>query len=375
MKLLKNLLLQFITLMQRYPGIFAVLAFGSGIASYILVERKESLAQFIAVLLLISWLWLLMDNWLRERVERHFGLALSPNIMRFALQMVHQESLFFALPFFLAVTSWNHGQAVFTILIMICALLSLIDPLYYKKLAPKRTLFVVFHAFSLFVVLLVILPILLNLTTSQSLEAALYIAVLLSIPSLSTLMPNGHWWRFPLLVLLLSALGAGLWQLRSFVPPAALRLTGITLSQEVDYQQRKPGKSIRTLDVKQLQQGLFSWTAVKAPRGLNEKIFHVWLLNGSEVDRITLDIQGGSEQGYRAWTHKMNFPPNPTGRWQVKVVTESEQLIGLTRFIVTAGAELEPKSELEAEAKLELEPELEAEPEPAPESEVTMPIL
>lgn len=322
--------------MQNRPGLMAVLAFSSGVASYVLVDRKESLAQFIALFLLFSWLWLLIDNWLRERVEQHFGVAMSPNIMRFVLQMVQQESLFFALPFFLAVTSWDHPQAIFTALIIFCAFISLIDPLYYKKLAPNRTLFVVFHAFALFVVLLVILPILLNLTTSQSLAAALIAAIVLTIPSLGNLMQNGRWWRLPVSILLLCVLSAGLWQLRSWVPPAALRLTGITLSHEVDLEQRQPGASIKQLDAYTLHhQGLYTWTAVKAPRGLNEKIFHVWLLNNKEVDRITLDIKGGRDQGYRAWTHKLNFPSNPVGKWQVKVVTESEQLIGLTRFTVS----------------------------------------
>lgn len=336
MKHVKSLINQFTYLMQNRPGLMAVLAFSSGLASYVLVERKESLAQFIALFLLISWLWLLIDNWLRDRVEQRFGVALSPNIMRFALQMVHQECLFFALPFFLAVTSWDHPQAVFTVLIMLCAVISLIDPLYYKKLAPNRTLFVLFHAFALFVVLLVILPILLNLTTSQSLATALITAVLLTIPSLGQLVVNGHWWRLPLLVFMLCVFSGGLWLMPSWLPPAALRLTGITLSHQVDLEQRKPGVSIKVLDAFTLHhQGLYSWTAVKAPRGLNEKIFHVWLLNNKEVDRITLDISGGREQGYRAWTHKLNFPQNAMGQWQVKVVTESEQLIGLTKFTVT----------------------------------------
>ncbi|WP_411020142.1 DUF5924 family protein, partial [Salmonella sp. ZJJH21_0028] len=81
------------------------------------------------------------------------------------LQMVQQESLFFALPFFLAVTSWDHPQAVFTALIILCAFISVVDPLYYKKLAKHSVLFTVFHNFALFVVLSVILPILFNLTT------------------------------------------------------------------------------------------------------------------------------------------------------------------------------------------------------------------
>lgn len=322
--------------MQKRPGLLAVLAFLSGVASFALVDRKESFSQVIAIFLLISWLWLIIDNWLRDKVEEKFGVAVSPNVMRFALQMVQQESLFFALPFFLAVTQWDHPQAFFTSLIVLCAVISVIDPFYYKKLAKNRTLFSVFHNFALFVVLLVTLPILLNLTTSQSLAAALVTAVVVTLPSLNNLMPNARWWRFPILVLILCALSTAVWQLRSYVPPAALRLTDITLAHEVDLLHKKPVGSIKHLDSYTLHhQGLYSWTAVKAPRGLNEKIFHVWLHNKKEVDRITLNINGGRELGYRAWTHKVNFPKDSVGKWQVKVVTESGQLIGLTKFTVT----------------------------------------
>ena len=336
MNYLKNFITKFVFMMQKRPGLMAVLAFCSGVASYFFVERKESFSQLISILLLVTWLWLLIDNWLRDKVEERFGVAVSPNVMRFALQVVQQESLFFALPFFLAVTTWDHGQAAFTALIILCAFVSVVDPLYYKKLARHSVWFSVFHSFSLFVVLSVTLPILLKLTTSQSFEIALITAVILTIPSLGNLMPNAKWWRFPLLVLLLCALSAGLWQLRSFVPPAALRLTDMNMSYQLDAQARKPLSPITELTEQSLHEnGLYSFSAVKAPRGLNEKIFHVWVHNRKEVDRIALDISGGRKEGYRAWSHKTNFPANAAGKWVVKVVTESGQLIGQRRFEVT----------------------------------------
>ena len=155
-------------------------------------------------------------------------------------KLCSKKVCFFALPFFLAVTTWDHGQAAFTALIALCAFVSVVDPLYYKKLARHSVWFSVFHSFSLFVVLSVTLPILLKLTTSQSFEIALITAVILTFPRLGNLMPNAKWWRFPLLVLLLCALSAGLWQLRSFVPPAALRLTDMSMSYQLDEQARKP---------------------------------------------------------------------------------------------------------------------------------------
>lgn len=323
-------------LMQNRPGLMAVLAFCSGLASFFLVERNASLAQTMAVLLLLSWLWLLLDNWLRQLIKRRFSVELSPNIMRFALQMVHQESLFFTLPFFLVATTWADAQAGFTVIMVLCAIISLIDPLYYKKLALNRTTFIVFHSFSLFVVLLITLPIIFHLSTSKSLAIALVTAIALTIPSVASLMPEGRWWRVPVFIGFLCLLGSGLWQIRAVVPPAALRLTDITLAHSVDVEQKKPGFSVQSLSNGTLhREGLYSWTAVKAPRGLHEKIYHVWLHNGHEVDRIALNITGGREQGYRAWSHKVNFPANSVGKWQVRVETELGQLVGLTRFKVT----------------------------------------
>ena len=64
----------------------------------------------------------------------------------------------------------------------------------------------------------------------------------------------------------------------------------------------------------------------------------MWQKDGQEVDRIALDIHGGRKEGYRAWTHKQNFPPNPVGKWQVRVLTEDGQVIGVLRFKVVDDA-------------------------------------
>ena len=340
---LKSLFSRSVALFERHAGLMALLGFASGVASFLLVERRESYAQIIALLMLSSWVWLVLENWLRAGLLRRFGFDLPPTLLRYATQMVQQESLFFVLPFFLVVTSWDHGQVVFTVLLVLCALISVIDPLYYKHLAPRRSLFIIYHTLSLFAVLLVVLPLILHLTTTQSLALALLMALLFSLPSLGPLLLNDRWWRRPLLVLMLIVLAAGLWQGRSFVPPATLRLVEISLSQQIDPEQRSARGSIEQIDEGALHQvGLYAFTAVRAPRGLEEQIYHVWLHNNMVVDRITLDITGGRKEGYRAWTHKRNFPADSVGRWQVQVVTDSGQLIGLTRFTVSAAREALP---------------------------------
>ena len=132
------------------------------------------------------------------------------------------------------------------------------------------------------------------------------------------------------------AIGAVGWFARAWVPPSTLWMTEMAVTESFDNAQRIPGDSLETVSVAQIKsQGLYAYTAINAPRGLNERIYHAWRKDGQEVDRIALDIKGGREAGYRAWTHKQNFPSDPSGKWQVQVLTEAGQVIGTLRFEVT----------------------------------------
>lgn len=331
----------FLRFLRRYPWLVATVGFVSGIASFLLVERRESLAQLIALLMLVSWLWLVLENSLRRRLARWLGIDVPPQALRFATQIVHQESLFFVLPFFLVTTTWASGQAVFTLMLVMAALVSVIDPLYYR-LAARRWLYLSFHSLALFAALLATLPLVMHLTTGQSYQLALLIAVLLALPSLSALLPGTHWWRMPLMMMLVGLLCVAGWYGRIQVPPATLWLTHVAVSEHVDDEARTPGTSYLQLAERALHRnGLYAYTAIRAPRGLKERIYHVWLQDGREIDRIALDIQGGRREGYRAWTHKRHFPAQSAGDWQVQVLTETGQMIGRLRFRVVANDSLE----------------------------------
>lgn len=97
---LKSIIFALIELAKRWPGLIAAIGFVSGVASYFLVERKESLAQVIAVLMLVSWVFLVLENWLRQSFKNRFGLNIPPALMHYVTQLVHQESLFFCVTVF-----------------------------------------------------------------------------------------------------------------------------------------------------------------------------------------------------------------------------------------------------------------------------------
>jgi hypothetical protein len=353
---------RFVTrLLQRFPWVMPLVGFVSGGASFFLVEReKDTFAQLIALLMLVSWVWLALEKLLRRGVQRWFGAPLPSPVLSFFTQMVHQESLFFVIPFFTITTAWNTGQMVFTSLLMLFALISIVDPIYYRW-AERRWLYFIFHGVTLFAVLLTALPIIFQLPTPQTYLLALGVALILSLPAVVRALPLPWWGRgLAAIGLALLTAGVGLYT-RPWIPPATLRLTKVAVTDKIDDRNRAPERELKILTDEQLRQGLYAYTAIRAPRGLRERIYHEWRRNGRTVDRIALDINGGREAGYRAWTHKLNFPPYPAGRWEVHVLTEANQVIGILRFDVVKSdtpviASPEPVSAAAEESTLIEEP-------------------
>lgn len=323
-----------VALTERFPWAMPLFGFGSGLASFLLVERKEEIAQIIALLMLASWCWLVLEKVLRRSVANWFGLELPPPLLSYFAQLVHQESLFFIIPFFAITTTWNSGQAVFTGILLLSALVSIIDPFYFRWLAPRRWLYFTFHGVTLFAVLLTSLPIIFQLPTAKSYAWSLGIALAITLPSVAGELAWRWWQRTIAIVLLALAASAVAFIARPWVPPATLWLTEVAVTDHVDSGKRSPDNALTHVSPEQLRKGLFAYTAIHAPRGLNERIYHEWQLNGQQIDRVALDINGGREAGYRAWSHKLNFPENPVGRWQIRVVTEANQVIGVVRFRV-----------------------------------------
>ncbi|MFP8967888.1 DUF5924 family protein [Pokkaliibacter sp. CJK22405] len=322
-------------IIQRFPRLIALFGFVSGIASFFLVDRQHGAGKIMAVVMIVTWLWLMLENILTQTLAKRFGLFLPPPLLRYVTQLIHQESLFFVLPFFAITTSWNSGQAVFTGLLGAAALISIIDPLYYHWLSTKRALFLAYHNLALFAVMLTALPLIVHLNTAESYLLALVMTLLVSLPSRLVSIPITSPRRWLMALSMTAVVGIAGVVLRPWVPPATLWMNQVAITTSMNNDRRDPGKGIKSLTESELrQQGLYAFTAINAPQGLDEKVFHVWKHEGHTVDRIALEIHGGRKQGYRAWTHKSNFPEDVKGKWKVQVVTEGGQIIGTLRFEV-----------------------------------------
>lgn len=313
--------------LRRYRHALAPLTFAAGVASFFLFQRQEQVAKVVAILLVLSWLLMLLEGPLARWQK------LTPGLLRFLVQSIHQEAFFFSLPFFIATTTWSAPQAGFTLLLGLGGLCALWDPLYYGQIAKRRWLYLAFHAFAIFAALLVALPMLLQLTTTESLALSCAAMAIFAVPSLAHVIDRQSSGGLMLLVSASIALGFAAWLLRPFVPPATLWVHGGLITDTVDAASKTPGVAFPNVPATQAHHaGLYAYTPIRAPRGLRERIFHRWVHEGVEVDRIPLEIIGGRAEGYRAWSYKKGFPADSFGEWQVDVITDSGQLIGRVEF-------------------------------------------
>ncbi len=326
-----------IAFIERHRSLLPLATFGFGLGSFLLIQRNEWLAQWIAGLLLVGWLLMLFEGLLGRWLAGGRWARLSPLMLRLAMQQIHQETFFFCLPFFLATTTWLSAQAVFTSALIVSGPCSMWDPLYFHRIAARPWLYLGFHALAMYTAALTVPPLLWQMTTTQTLALASVAIAVLTAPSLAKLIPPRHPSRWLLLIAGAAAFGAVSWFARGYVPPATLWLRDAALTRSVDTGQRRPGAALKQISAAKLADGggLYAFGAIHAPRGLHEQVYHRWLFDGKEMDRIPLTIVGGRESGYRVWSYKQSFPAESRGGWEVQVVTESGQLIGLMRFDVT----------------------------------------
>jgi hypothetical protein len=323
---------------KRYGWLVAIFSFGLGLASFLLIERQEKVAQGLIILLPLSWLAMLAEDALERWEKARNKMRMSPLVLlRIGVQQVHQESFFFTLPFFLATTNWRTPQCVFTSLLIVAGLLSMVDPLYHHRLAPRRWAYFGFHALSVFITVLTAGPMLWQMTTTQSLQLAGVCMALLSIPAAARALEPGtrKLWHWPLIISACTTLGMATWIFRWAIPPSTLWVNQARVSYTVDAATREPGEAAKAVLAGDVQShGLYAWTAIRAPRGLHEEVVHRWMQNGHEVDRIPLQIAGGRKEGYRAWSYKHGFPADARGDWDIQVITEGGQLIGVIKLTI-----------------------------------------
>lgn len=98
-------------------------------------------------------------------------------------------------------------------------------------------------------------------------------------------------------------------------------------------------------------ESVYIFSSIFAPTDLKKKIFHRWRwfnVHSKEwetTEDIGYDITGGRDGGFRGYTYKNNVKP---GEWEVQVLTEEEQVLGVIKFKIIErpeGASVKLKTE------------------------------
>jgi hypothetical protein len=313
----------------------SLLSLFSGIATLVIFRRGTEHFPWILGNVLLLWVGGVVFAHLRQALE-----ARNHRIIRvavdFTLQSLHHELLLFLLPIYYASTTLGSRNLGFFALHLTATLFTGIDP-WYRAMVLRQSPWVshLLFAFGLFASLNVGLP-LVRVRSGWALLFSAILSVLALIPAIRRGFAFS--WRNAVLVATLVGLLAAsiIWSVRSWIPPAPLYLSGATFARSVE--RFEPVEPVRKVSAADLQAwgGLVCFTAITAPAGLREQIYHVWWKDGSLVTRIALSpIRGGRPGGYRTFSKRSDLGADPAGRWTVDVLTAQGQLIGRVRLAVT----------------------------------------
>ena len=326
-----NFMERVFVLERRVPWLLPVLSFSAGWLSFVLVQRGESLARLIAAIALLGWPWLLIEPWLRKRLEQRKE-RLGNLVVNFISQSLQQELLFFSLPFLIGATQIHTGHIAFTSIAAAAALLSTIDPWYERVIAVRAARRMAFHAYCSWLAALVVLPIALSLPLEKALPlsligvaAWLLLTLPLSLYSLRSVAAKLAW------AMSIFVAPALLWMARAQLPAAGLAVTEASITQTVE--DLNPGQAVRRLGRLDLERGVIAFAAIRAPSGLSQEVIFEWR-HADHLERIVEQIQGGRSTGFRTYSRKQIFPEAVAGSWTVDVLTPQQQLLTRLRFIV-----------------------------------------
>ena len=328
---LSSLLRRVVAFEHRWPWVLPAVSFAGGWVGFLLVRRGEDLARIVALLALCGWFWLLLEPWVRRRLERRRRRA-GNFVVNFITQSLQQELLFFSLPLLIGATRLDAGQVAFTGLVAAAALLSTVDPLYERLVATRAARRMTFHAFCSWIAALVVLPMVLLVPVERALPISLFAVgawLLLTLPLSLYSLPRWRnrvaWLAGMLIVPFL------FWELRGQIPAAGLAVTDARMTQTIDG--LVPGAPVARIRLEDLAQGIIAFAAIRAPTGLSQQVVFEWRHN-DDRERIEVEIHGGRADGFRAYSRKHVFPTDPRGLWTVDVLTPQAQLLERLRFVV-----------------------------------------
>ena len=305
-----------------------------GLTTLFVFRRGLPHVGWIIGYLLVTWLLVILLALFREAWQAR-GWRLSVRGAEYAVQSLLHGILLFILPAYWASTTLGSLNAVFFGLLVGLALVATFDPWFAALVEPRTWARHAFLFVAVFAALDVALP-LVRVPPFPSLVASATVAVLAFTPMIRQAWALS-WPRALRVTVGAAVVAATLATLaRWAIPPVPLALAGAAVARDV-IDSRPVDRVVGPITAGELREwgGLVAYTAIHAPVGLSQPVEHVWRHDGRAISVIRLSpVRGGRREGFRTFSRKSVFPPDPVGRWSVDVVTTSGQLIGRLRFQV-----------------------------------------
>lgn len=325
------------------------LGLGAFVASF--AQRGLERARYLAVTLGLAWLLAIVVFRVFGSGRRQRDLSLSPAqdrvsffVMTYVLKNLYQGMLFFLLPFYWKSSTLDAPNAWFVVALGVCALLSTLDIVFDHVLMRFSTLASVFHGFTLFACLDLLLPALFpDVRPSTALLAAAGVAILafwtFHAPSWTYGEPK---WLGLLAAAVLGSAGLA-WELRALVPPVPLYLARAAVgpARLADGESALLPDGRLKLEVKALHvstvKDLVAVTDVAAPGARVRGLCHVWRQRGREILRTAqrdVAVDAFHHARSSSTLAGKQLPEQLAGPWSVDVETDEGQLVGRTEFTV-----------------------------------------
>jgi hypothetical protein len=322
--------------LRRWGISFASLA--GGLLTLFVFRRGLPNVAWIIGYLLLLWLFFALLTQVRQSWESSERRThrLVATAVDYTVQTLYHGLLLFVLPAYYAAATLSSLNVIFVAVLVVLALLATFDPWYHAVVQPRPWLGTLFFVISIFAALNVALP-LLGIRPFVAVLLSAWAAVVAVTPAVRRALA----WPWPSALLATMTVGIVAAALTGvgcrWIPPAPLFVARADLRWNVgtiDSLEPVTG----AIPAEELhRRGLAAFTAIYAPAGLRQPVAHVWKQEGRVVDVISFQaVAGGRREGFRTWSRKTSFPPDPRGRWTVDVMTTSGQLIGRLTFRVVA---------------------------------------
>ncbi len=302
-----------------------LMALATSIFCILLLRKGYEYAPVVLVSALFAFFYLTF----RMQIHRRGGVL--PKVWDTALLFLINDMLLFAVPFYFESMTVPSVNMVFAPVLLLLAVLAHWYALYRRFILPYPVIGSFFYSLTIFCVLNLVFPVVFGMRNIWSLLVSGTIASLLVVLFINPHIPLLKGWKNTFLSLTgIIAFLALLWFGRSAIPPAPLTLVSAGACESIAG--HSPVNSFVSMPAGTVDEVCF-FSSISAPRGLKERMLHVWRHNGQMLFTVDIkDLYGGRKEGFRTWSrHRLMEGP---GKYTVEVWTAGGQLVGERNFFL-----------------------------------------